>query len=504
MYKRFRGTETAMGGRYLVLICMVTFGWGAGCSKVPQFPNRPMRVDMGKDGGRVLAFDTNKDHRPDYWQRQGRVGRKVELQFDGDKPAEVVLLDEVAGEDVVHFIIVMDGVPYSLVKELYEQGCFRLFYHPSRVVSCFPGMTDVAFQRVFKGRKPISYQATHFDRQKNRIVDGDELYLSGEAADWARKLDYRCSFKLDVLAYLHPEMVFEHELRGMTEVFDEAEKGTVIGYTVATAGLGTRGGREAILGYLRVIDRFCEEMVYKRRGKVKITLLADHGHNMSGRGRITFDHLLGEAGYRLGDKLENSKDVVAVQFGLLTYVAFFTDEPAAVAKVLLREPATTLACYPMNNSVVVQSLDGKAIIRESNGRYSYTPEFGDPLELNDIINELRATGKVDERGFIDDRAFLAASIGHIYPDPLRRIWQAFNVLVRQPADLIVCLKDGWVHGSNFFHVMIGDASSTHGGLNQLNSMTFAMSMWGPLPEFMRLEEVMPAVEQVCWEKKNRK
>jgi len=470
----------------------------AGCSSVPQFPQRAMKVHIDSDGSRLLTFDTNNDGKCDYWQRLTLTGRKDQLRFAGTdtKAQEIVSLQSVDNDSVPHFIIALDGVPYPLVQELYDQGCFRLFYRPAKVVSSFPGMTDLAFQRIFGGRQPISYQATHFDRNKNRLVGGNDTYLSGGAANWASMLDYRCSFTLDAVAYIMPEMVFEHELDSIMDVFRKTKHGTAMVYSVATAGLGTRGGREAILKYLRTIDQFCEQIVYERRGQVKITLLADHGHNMSGRGRVTFDRLLKEAGYNLTDRLEKPRDVVTVQYGLVTYADFCTDDPAGVARVILQEPATTLAFYRSDNAIVVESLEGKAIIRHSpdNDKYSYTAEKDDPLQLKEIIAQLNQQGKVDADGFIDERTFFDATLNHIYPDPLRRVWQGLNDLTAQPADLIVCLRDGWVHGSSFFHAMIGGATSTHGSLNQINSVTFAMTMRGTLPPALTLEQVMPAIK----------
>lgn len=475
---------------WLVVLALV-----AGCRGVGQFPQRAMRCEANADGSKVLFFDTTGDHRADYWQVQSTAGRKVELRFDPNTATgQVVRLEEVRPADVPHFIIALDGVPFELVEELYQQGYFRLFYPPHRVISTFPAMTDLAFQRLFGGRQPLSDQATYFDRQANRIVSGDDLYLSGGAADWAKRLDYRISFKWDPLAYAFPEQVFDFELDGMMEVFRKQIEGTHIAYSVATAGLGTQGGREAILKYLRRIDQMCETIVYERKGQVKLTLLADHGHNMSGRGRVTFDEILKDAGYRLTDKLEQPKDVVTVEYGLITYAAFYTKDPAGVAEVLIKDPVTTVACYPQDDHVVVQTLDGKAYVRQRDGRHSYEQVSGDPLELNGIIDKLRQKGQVDAEGYIDDRALFLATVEHEYPDPLYRIWQVFHGLVQQPADLYVCLKDGWVHGSKFFHVMIGGASSTHGSLNRLNSTTFVATMLGDMPPALRPEEVMPALE----------
>jgi hypothetical protein len=491
------------GAATISLLVLMVSGLLGGCRAVPRFCKQSAIVQAAGSSKHVISFDTDKDGQPDYWQRFDDNGRIVELRFSrqNGEPNEVVLLDKLVSQGLPHFIIALDGVPYGVVEELCRRGKFRLFYPPSRVVTCFPGMTNPAFWQVFGGEQPIAYESKYFDRQQNRLVGGNDAYLSGEAADWAKKLDYRCSFKLDALAYMKPDMVFGHELKEITDVFRLPTTGTKIAYCVATAGLGTRGGREAIAKYLETIDGLCEQIVYERRGRVKISLLADHGHSASGQGRVSFGKLLEENGYRLTNHLGKTGDVVAVEYGLVHYAAFYTDDPAGVAAALLTDPVIELACYPVSEErttaegldVVVQSLNGKAVIRKIHGRYRYLAEYGDPLGLLGIISQLRQKGKVGTDGFIDDKALLMATLNHIYPDPLRRIWMAFNGLVRKPADLIVCLKDGWVHGSGFFYAAIGKVASTHGSLNQSDSMTFALTMLGGLPPVLRLEEVMPAL-----------
>lgn len=489
-----------------LLILLVVLGSVVGQQPVLQFPERPIWVEGQCGSNGIIAFDTDGDQRVDYWQRVDASGRKVELCIclTADEPNETVLLDETRPGQVPHFIIALDGVPYALIEELYQKNCFRLFYPPSQVVTCFPGMTNPAFQRIFGGEKPVAYESSYFDRQKNLPLGGSDMYLSGQAATWTRVLDYRCVFELDALCYIKPTVVFAQELQQMMDVFRRAQGGTKIAYCAATAGLGTRGGKEAILGYLRTIDRLCEQIVYERRGKVRISLLADHGHSSSGQGRISFAKQLKRNGYRLTDCLERTGDVVTVEFGLVTYAAYYTEDPAGVATVLLKDPATTIACYPITKNdkttsgsgIVVQSADGKAIIQKRQDQFRYKIEYGDPLELLGIIKQLRQKGKVDSDGFIDDRVLFAVTLNHTYPDPLRRIWLAFNGLVQKPADLIVCLKDEYVHGNPLFYKVIGKVASTHGSLNQANSTTFAMTMMGELPLAMRLEEVMPALEKL--------
>ncbi|MBN2211524.1 MAG: hypothetical protein JW709_09035, partial [Sedimentisphaerales bacterium] len=449
----------------LIPLVLATSVWLVGCQPTPRVGSRALRQEFTDDHRRVLVFDTDNDHRADYWQIFNAGGRKTELIFAPAKEKQElsentsatasteisVRLDTVSALAAPHFIIALDGVPYSLVEELYEQGHFRLFHPPVKMISTFPAMTDLAFQRIFGGRQPIAYQAEHFDRDLNRMRNGNDIYLSGEAADWANRLDYRIGFLWDAMAYTFPQQVFDQEKQGMMDVLRRTEDArTAIVYSVGTAGLGTQGGREAILGYLRDIDMMCEQLVFERRGRVKITLLADHGHNMSGRGRISFDDDLRQAGYRPFDKLEKPGDVVAIKYGLVTYAAFFTDDASGVADVLIHNPAVTLACYPQGDDVVVKTLTGSARIDKQDERFRYTCLSDDPLNLKPLITQLTDQGYVDQDGFIDDHAFLVASADHEYPDALRRVWEAFHGLVKKPADLIVCLEDGWVHGSSFF------------------------------------------------------
>ncbi|MBI9018841.1 MAG: hypothetical protein JEZ07_16435 [Phycisphaerae bacterium] len=476
----------------LILILAIS-----GCGRFPDFPDKPIRVNLGPENQYVFVYDVDDNGESDYLQIMNAQGRKNVLLFTGDSPL-TVYLDQIAGEDVPHFVIAMDGVPYPLVKELYDQGYFRLFYAPSKVVTTFPGMTDLAFQKLLGGRKPKAYQACHFDRKKNRIDSGNGSYLSGDAADWSNKLAYRSPFILDPLAYLQPDMMLKSNLKGIVSAFRK-EKGNDlrIAYSVATAAKGTDGGREAILDYLRVVDQICEQIVHERQGKVKITLLADHGHNMAGRKRITFDTLLKEYGYNLTDSLKDTRDVVTIQYGLVTYASFFTNDPAGVAKALVHEPAVETVSYRFENkSVVVQTLDGKAVIRKSGDNYRYDIEYGDPLGYKDIIAKLKEQGKVDANGVINDRAMLTATIDHPYPDALKRIWCSFYELVEMPPDVVADIKGGYVHGSKLFSIAISNATSTHGGLDNLNSVTFSMTMLGELPGVMRLEDEMEILDKL--------
>ncbi|MBN2447889.1 MAG: hypothetical protein JXO22_14245 [Phycisphaerae bacterium] len=469
----------------------------SGCAHEPSFPP-PMDV-RGGQREITFAFDTTGDKRADFWQYQAFAGRKHAIAYADEHghPGPRIELDEIAAGDVPHYLILLDGVPFELVDELYRAGHFRMFQPPSRVVCCYPAMTDLALADLLHSDRCLAYQSDYYDRAKGRMSDGNDVYLHGLNAPWLAKVDYRCSLMWDILVYLDPRTVFNHEMAGMLRTFRGIDGGTGVAYSVGSAGLGTRGGRPAIEEYLQTVDRLCEQIVYERHGRVMLTLAADHGHNLVDNPRITFDEVLKAGGYRLRDRLEDDRDVVAIAYGLVTYAELYTRDPSGVADCLLGHADVEFACFPDGDRVVVRDCDGEAYVTQGANGFRYDAAKGDPLKLAPIIEQLRSAGHVSPEGEIDDAALFAATLDHYYPDPLRRVWRAFHGLVDSPPDLIVNLRDGSCYGSAFFNFMVKMMASTHGSLNHMNSTTFVMTTLGELPPALRSEEVLPELEKLC-------
>ena len=483
----------------------------------------PGPTQIGPAGDRTrLAFDTDGDRRPDYWQYREADGRTRWLAYaaaenppahpDGrqgdsdvhgrapaagtDVPGECIDLDSVDSSTCPHFLIALDGVPFELVEQMYAEGRFRLFYPPRRVISCFPSNTDLALSELFHAGRPIAGQALYFDPRANRMSSGNEVYLSARNSPWVAKITYRCSFWWDGLGYLNPQVVFDHEMHGMMTAFRGVGAGDASGYSVGTSGLGIRYGREAILKYLRTIDRLCEQIVHERRGRVKLTLTADHGLNLTESRRITFDDVLKAGGYRRTESIRGPRDVVVPSYGLVTCAEFFTKDPAGVARCLSAHEDVELAMYPEGDSIVVLDRNGRARVGRGGAGFRYDAEAGDPLKLAPILDRLRQAGKVSADGEIDAAVLFQATFDHVYPDPLARIWEAFHENVQIPPDVFVSLRDGACHGSLFFYVMIGKVSATHGSLNRINSTAFALTMLGELPPAMRSRDLLPELKKL--------
>lgn len=469
----------------------------AGCNPATRFPKAPLS-SQDPPTGRIIAFDTDKDRKPDYWQRQDATGRVVELWFDNNHdgaPDETVVLDTIPLDQVPHLIIALDGCPYDCVEEAYGKGALRLFRPPVRMISCFPANTDLAMSQIWRVGPARFCEALCFDPKTNRLNNGSIAYLLAQNSPWVPKMAYRCSFLWDASAYLTPQLVFDHELRGIYRRFAKAHNGTVAGYTVGTAGLGTRGGKEGILKYIDQVDRLCQQIVHERRGRVKLSILADHGQGLKRCRRVSFGKYLKDYGYRLGSRLQSDRDAVTIEYGIVTYAAFFTKTPAGLADVLRRHEAVELTFHKSGPDVVVMNREERAVIARADGGFRYDARDGDPLKISPIIVRLREQGKVSPDGVINDRALFEATATHVYPDAVRRAWFAFNGLTRISPDVIASLYNGYSHGGAFFDLMIGGVSSTHGSIDQLSSTSFVLTMRGPLPPALRLEDALQALDE---------
>ncbi|MBN2560831.1 MAG: hypothetical protein JXQ75_07870 [Phycisphaerae bacterium] len=444
---------------------------------------------------------------PNY-QQHLEDGRITTLSFDDDadgRPDETV---ELSGShaDRPHFIIVLDGVPFDVVKAMYDEGHFRLFDPPARLVSVFPAMTDVALSRVFHTKPCIAVEALYFDRERNALSNGNDVYMSGKNTPWTAAVDYHAPQSVAVNTYLNPWSVFSAELREMHRLFSRStgltragsvtEAPLAVAYSVGAAGIGTRQGEKGIRAYLTEVEKLCERVTYDRRGKVRFSILADHGQSLRQCQRVSFEETLTNAGFRIGKSIKDPNDVVIISYGLVTCAQFHTDRPRAVAAALVRHPGVDLAMFREGNHVVVQNAAAIATIRKRPGGFVYDTSDGDPLALAPILERLRAEGHITEDGAIADRPLLMATADHTYPDPLHRIWTCFDDLVEKPADLIVSLKPDACYGSKFFHFFVAPVASTHGGLDYLSSVTFLLTNAtpGPPPSVLRSEDVLEALQ----------
>ncbi|MCX5654120.1 MAG: hypothetical protein NTY65_05675 [Planctomycetota bacterium] len=453
-----------------------------GCAGPLRFPEKPLMAEETA-AGLVRAYDTDGDGRADYFTVQDASGRVVRIGYDtkGEgTPTEFVALGAIPLSACRHVIIILDGIGYDTVEAARQEGGLRLFYPPSRLISTFPAMTDLALTDAFSGVTCVGYEVVYYDREKKSIVGGDADYLSLKNESWVSNLAYRAVTVMDPLAYLYPNWAFETELGDFWKVFDRRDRTDVAVYFVGTAGLGTRQGLEGQRKVLAAIDRLAEELVQKSRGLVKVTMMSDHGHTLTPCERIDFRKYFQDHGWRPVNRLQKSRDVVPVEYGIITYAAFNTDDRPDLVAILLEHPGVDLVTYPDGQRVSVEKKGERASVERRGNQYRYVATAGDPLELAAIIAKMKADGRMDADGFADDRVWFDRTLTHKYPDPLNRLWRAFNGMVEHVPDVIASLKEQYSAGSASRAFWLPYVASTHGDLQRKSATAFIMSTVGPV------------------------
>jgi len=392
-------------------------------------------------------------------------------------------------------IIALDGVPFTVVRELHDKGMLPAFYPPGPMVTVYPAMSDIAFARVFGSETPLGFEAQYYVRETGQLSDGNRSYLAGVNEPWSKLLDYRLSNFWSAVQYVAPKWFFRREVENLVREFRDTEDKVFVAYFASTAGIGTRFGRAGYIEALLEIDRLARQLVIESKGEVTVTLLSDHGHSLTPARRAPIEDFLAERGWRIVKRLERPRDVVLIAFGLVTYAGLYTDSPAELAQALVSLPHTTLCSYRERDAVVVMSRDGSARVTRREERYRYEAVEGDPLNLLPVIAALSADGKVDQDRYVDDRALLKATAGLEYPDPLKRLWECFNGVAQHPADVVVSLRDDCFFGKRGFEGATA-VRSTHGSLNRANSLAFVMSTAGRVGEAIRVDDFREAMQRL--------
>ncbi len=484
-----------MHRRFIVRLFSITFISLAilGCGYNPRWPDQPAEKRRD-DGGTLLGFEIDGAKKPNYFERL-TDGRVTQLIFDdnGDGKPDLVVDRSADSPDWPHCILVLDGAAYDVVAAMWKEGRFRLFRPPTRVISVYPSMTDLALTRIFQTPPCEGPEALYFDPAANRLRGGTLEYLRGDNAPWLKYITYHAPQSVGAKASLDPQAVFDEEMNGTYKTFSEAKSGTVSAYSIGASGLGTSGGAEAIRKYMLTVEKLCERLVYEKRGRIRITLTSDHGHCLKPCKRVNFEKTLNADGFELADRLKTPADVVTPAYGLVTFAAMFNKDPEKLAATMLKDPSVDVIAFTDGDQIVVVSKEGRARISKSGAGFKYAAEQGDPLKLLPIIESLRATGKVSADGVIDDRALFDETDTHSYPDPLHRLWDCFHNLMKVPPQVAVSMKDDYCHGSWMFELGIGKVASTHGSLNLPNSSAFILSDVGQLPEAIRIDDVMPTL-----------
>jgi hypothetical protein len=455
----------------------------------------------------IAQQDRNGDGQTDRWEfavvNQG-ASKFVELDEDFDGRIEKFLYltgDRIenktssrssSNQPKRRLILCVDGVPFEIMNALWRQRAFREFFAPKRLISTFPADTDVALATLLQAPKVRGYENRYFDRGENRVKGGVFVTLAQDVS-YDSLLDYTLSGWLRGPSFIMPEKVFFGDLGRLRRRFLESNKPIFVAHLPTTDPLLHLRPPERIRQYLLAVEAVLRELIYLNGGELEITLLSDHGHSLTKSKRVEVEQFLEANGYRISDRLDESRTIVIPIYGLVGTVAIYAkpEDVAPLARLVSELEGVEFSARREDQAVIVEGKRGRARIHFDAGRnaFRYEAVEGDPLQLGSVVDQLKREGKQDHDDFIQQSDWLVASASSPYPDALRRLTVCFTNHVENRADLIVNLADGAYFGSRRFDWFV-EIESTHGSLNARSSLGFIMSTSQPLPDSVTAEDAL--------------
>jgi hypothetical protein len=400
-------------------------------------------------------------------------------------------------------LLCLDGVPHELIQGAQQRGLFDFFHSPTRLLSPFPTMTNVALSAMLCASPPAGYESLYFDRKTKQLEGGIRKYVGWRTPDkipssYMDELDYQEPLMFEFLIYVAAETVWRSDMQRFREGFLAAPSDRdYFAFLKATDGLLHTQGPDRLAIALQSLDAILKEIRQVCGSETEIVLFSDHGMNLQENRRSNLASNLQRHGFRVRSSLvdQTKRSVCIPAFGLCSYAAAYcaSDELIPeVANSLIDERGVDFVVFREEDGVVVLGERGKARIeqRGTNGdrSYRYVPMSGDPLQLNSIATALRASGEIDADGFGKDGVWFAKTKNHQYPDPLRNIYHSMHsARVKHTADVLISLRDGYYYGWSPFGRFVRLAA-THGNALRASTNAFLMSTHRVLPEFVRADD----------------
>ncbi len=386
-------------------------------------------------------------------------------------------------------ILVMDGVGYDLAADMHRKGELKNFHAPAPLIVAFPSDTNPALVEMLAplGAAPAAgYEDYYFDPAANEMRGGVFHRFSRKTfveSNYRDLFDYHPHPVRMTIEYavpvLGPAINGSVNLARIREEFRKSSEPVFLAYFDASDTAAHVAGRWLVRGQLRSVDRWVGDL--RRQHKVEVVILSDHGNDHRWLRRTDLAPALRRAGFKIRGSLKDDRSVVLPQFGLISNAVLYTaaGREAAAAEAVLKAKGVDLAVYRERDSLLVVGPKGRARIDRRVGddgseSFRYLAEAGDPLLLNCVVGEFAHAGLGDAEGFVPEEKWLGATAGHVYPDPLRRLWRAFDGLVQQPASIIVSLKDGYYTGSIWLNLFAW-MQATHGSLRRAQSLGVVLS-----------------------------
>ena len=384
-------------------------------------------------------------------------------------------------------LLCLDGVPHKLIVDAKQRGLFDAFGSPTRLLSPFPTMTNVALSAMFGASPPAGYESLYFDKHARELRGGIKKYLGRRTPDkipssYMDDLDYQEPLPFEFLIYVAPEKVWRADMQRFREKFRVAPQNRdYFAFLKATDGLLHAQGPERLNVALQSLDNILKEIRDYCGDETEIVMFSDHGMNLEENRRVDLTTQLRRKGFQVGSRLAGIKGraVSIPAFGLCSYAAVYCGDEDYVpetARAITEIRGVDFVVYRDGAAVAIEGSQGKARIERRGDSYSYVNNGGDPLDLQSLSGQ-----------FIDESVWFEKTNAHRYPDAVVNLYKSlFTARVTHTADILISLQDGFYYGWSPFGRFVRLAA-THGNALQSSSNAFLMSTHRNLPDCVRAD-----------------
>lgn len=389
-------------------------------------------------------------------------------------------------------LLCLDGVPHKLIVDAKQRGLFDSFGPPTRLLSPFPTMTNVALSAMFDASPPAGYESLYFDKRAGEQRGGIRKYLGRRTPDkipssYMDDLDYQEPLPFEFLIYVAPEKVWRADMRRFREQFRAAPQSRdYFAFLKATDGLLHAQGPSRLNVALESLDKILSEIHDYCGNETEIVMFSDHGMNLEENRRVDLTTQLQRRGYQVGPrfakgntKVNRRRALSIPAFGLCSYAAVYCGDEDYVpetARAIVEIPGVDFVVYRDGLDVIVEGSRGSARIQKQGDSYRYVNTNGDPLQLGS-----------NEHEFLSESVWFEKTNAHRYPDVVVNLYKSlFTSRVKHTADILISLQDGYYYGWSPFGRFVRLAA-THGNALQSSSNAFLMSTHRSIPECVRAD-----------------
>jgi hypothetical protein len=383
-------------------------------------------------------------------------------------------------------VLALDGVDFRDVERARAEGQFRGFRRPSRLISTFPSISDVAWHDILGVQPPAGYQRVYFSRALQTVV--------GRPLDAITPIEYEERMDLafggafhHLGAYISSERVARDEIdEAIAAFWRTRDRRTLYVYNVGPDALQhTQGNMSAYLMHLDARLAALDSAYRARTGRaLEIVVLSDHGHNRASDAHfLPLVDSLAAHGYSVRSRLDEPGDVALSVDGVTTGFGVFCapDSADAVAAVIAALPDIDVVTNVMTDGRMRVRAGGSLAWIEPDPRrptfVRYRTERGDPLQLDSAVAQLRADGIVDREGFASLDAWSRVALDGRYPAAVQRIVRGHTVITLNPAPVLVSVSKAARIGFGFVSMAnrLRPLGGTHGALDSTSALGVLMT-----------------------------